>query len=92
MISAAKVTSLEAALAIVQKMEAVARAYVWNPSKEKIEECKAQGFDAKPTLVVTLWREQSNPADVKIEIESLGLECVDDGTTIPNCFSFALRN
>ena len=86
-----KVTSLESALAIVKNMENVAEACVWNPSAEEVEEYKADGIDAKPTLEVTVWKSHRNPTDVKIEIEGLGLECIGDGSAIDGkCYSFAM--
>lgn len=87
-----KVTSLEAALAIVKSMENVAEVCVWTPSAEEIEESKTDGIDAKPTLEVTVWKSHRNPTDVKIEIEGLGLECIGDGSAIlGKCYTFALR-
>ncbi len=87
-----KVTSLEAALAVVKSMENVAEACVWTPSAEETEEYKAAGIDAKPTLEVTVWGSHRAPADVKNEIEGLGLDCVGEGSaTLGQCYTFALR-
>jgi hypothetical protein len=80
--AADKVTSLEAALVIVQKMDEIASASIYTPD----------GIEPRSTLEVTVWNSHRNPTDVRCDIEGLGMEMVGDGSAIlRKCYTFALR-
>jgi hypothetical protein len=91
--SANKVTSLEAALAIVQKMDEVASASIYIPDADEAADLRADGIEPRSTLEVTVWKSHLNPTYVRCDIEGLGLEMVGDGSAIEGqCYSFVLRD
>lgn len=86
-----KINSLESALEIVKKMDAVASASIWTPDAEEIAEYAADGITLRPRLEVTVWKSHRNPTDVRCDIEGLGLTLVGDGSAIEGkCYSFEL--
>jgi len=86
-----KVTSLEAALAIVQKMDEIASASIYTPDADEAADLRADGIEPRSTLEVTVWKSHRNPSDVRCEIEGLGLECLGSGSaTLGPCYLFSL--
>ena len=84
-----KAKSLEAALAIIEKMEWVADATIWTPTAEEVDEYKADGLEARRHLEVVVYKSHRNPTDIRSDIEWLGLKCVGDGSSIDGpCYSF----
>jgi hypothetical protein len=84
--------SLEAALAIVQKMDEIASASIYTPDADEAADLRADGIEPRSTLEVTVWKSHRNPTDVRCDIEGLGMEMVGDGSAIEGkCYSFVLR-
>jgi hypothetical protein len=91
--SANKVTSLKAALAIVQKMDEVASACIYTPDADEAAELRSDGIEPRSTLEVTVWKSHRNPTYVSCDIKGLGLEMVGDGSALEGqCYSFVLRD
>jgi autotransporter translocation and assembly factor TamB len=87
-----KTTSLEAALAAVQKMNEVASASIYTPDADEAADLRADGIEPRSTLEVTVWKSHRNPTDVRCDIEGLGMEMVGDGSAIEGkCYSFIRR-
>jgi hypothetical protein len=82
-------TFLEAALAIVRKIDEVASACIWSPDAAETADLTADGIDPCSRLEVTVWKSCRNPSDVKADIERLGVECVGSGSAVEGpCYSF----
>ena len=86
-----KANSLEAALAIIEKMEWVASSTIWTPTAEDIAEYKADGLEVRPQLEVTVYKSHRNATDIRSDIEGIGLECVSEGSACEGpCYGFVL--
>lgn len=84
------IAQLETARAYAASLQEVTSAEIWVPTPEEIAEYAADGITARPRLLVTVWRSERNPSDVKWDIEhGFGLDCVSDGSsTLGPCYEF----
>lgn len=84
---------LEAARAYAESLDAVALADIWIPTLDEVAEYAADGITARPRLLVTVWRSERNPSDVKWDIAArFELECVSDGSgDLGTYYDFEIR-